>query len=90
MGQFDVHENKNPETNQIIPYLLDIQSDLLASLTTRVVIPLIHKAAMGKVIKHLNPQFDIGQTTVCMSTSELAGVPVKYLGKKVASLKRPT
>lgn len=87
MGQFDVHENKNPETNQIIPYLLDIQSDLLASLTTRVVIPLINIAAMGKVITHLNPEFDIGQSTVFMSTSELAGVPVKYLGKRVASLK---
>lgn len=87
MGQFDVHENKNPETNQIIPYLLDIQSDLLARLTTRVVIPLLHKAAMGKVIEHLNPQFNIGQATVCMSTSELAGVPVSFLGKKMASLK---
>ena len=32
MGQFDVYENPNVETNQAVPYLLDVQADLLASL----------------------------------------------------------
>ena len=87
MSQFDVYENPQAETHQVIPYLLDVQADLLDSLATRVVIPLLSVAATNKVIRHLNPQFLLGQATVCMSTAELAGVPVRLLGNKVASLK---
>ena len=87
MGQFDVYENPQTETHQAVPYLLDVQADLLANLATRVVVPLLSIAAPDKVIKHLNPQFLVGQTTVCMSTAELAGIPVSSLGRKVASLK---
>lgn len=87
MAQFDVYENTNPETKKIIPYLLDVQTDLLENLTTRVVVPLITSSAMGKAAKHLNPQFKIKRTAVIMSTAELAGVPVNILGDKICSLK---
>lgn len=87
MAQFDVYENTNPETKMIIPYLLDVQTDLLENLTTRVVVPLITSSAMGKAAKHLNPQFKIKRTAVIMSTAELAGVPVNILGDKICSLK---
>ncbi|MGH8711698.1 MAG: CcdB family protein, partial [Burkholderiales bacterium] len=40
MAQFDVYRNANPATRARIPYLLDVQSDLLEPLTTRVVVPL--------------------------------------------------
>jgi len=87
MAQFDVYGNKNPETKMTIPYLLDVQSDLLDDLTTRVVVPLITASAMGKAAKHLNPQFKIERTVVIMSTAELAGVPVHILGDKICTLK---
>jgi toxin CcdB len=87
MAQFDVFENPNPETNLAIPYLLDVQADLLDDLLTRVVVPLIAASAMGKAVKHLNPQFTIHNTTVFMSTAELAGIPIQALGKKAGSLK---
>ncbi len=87
MGQFDVYENPNVETNQVNPYLLDIQADLLSSLKTRVVVPLVNIESVGKTIKHLNPRFKVKQITVFMSTAELAGVPASFLGSKVASLK---
>jgi toxin CcdB len=87
MAQFDVYENTNPETKQTIPYLLDVQTELLDNLTTRVVVPLITASAMGKAAKHLNPQFKINKTAVVMSTAELAGVTVHILGEKVCSLK---
>ncbi|MFA7382808.1 MAG: CcdB family protein [Desulfurivibrionaceae bacterium] len=87
MAQFDVYTNANPETKQSIPYLLDVQTDLLNNLTTRVVVPLITVTATGKAAKHLNPQFEIQQTQVLMSTAELAGVNVHVLGEKVCSLK---
>ncbi len=87
MAQFDVYENTNPATKQTIPYLLDIQADLLDNLTTRVVVPLITASAMGKAAKHLNPQFKIKRTALVMSTAELAGVSVNILGEKVCSFK---
>jgi toxin CcdB len=87
MTQFDVHRNANPATNQTIPYLLDIQSDLLNALSTRVVVPLISASLMGKAITHLNPQFTISDIPVFMSTAELAGISSRSLGEKVCSLK---
>lgn len=87
MAQFDVYANTNPETNATIPFVLDVQAELLDDLTTRVVVPLITAPAMGKAAKHLNPQFKIKRTMVIMSTAELAGVPVNILGDKICSLK---
>lgn len=87
MAQFDVFENPNEKTNQAIPYLLDVQADLLDTLATRVVVPLVAASAMGKAIKHLTPEFTIRNATVFMSTAELAGVPIRSMGEKVSSLK---
>ena len=87
MAQFDVYANPNPATKRTIPFLLDIQTDLLNSLTTRVVIPLYSVSAMGKAAKHLNIQFPVKRITVIMSTAELAGVAANSLGDKVCSLK---
>lgn len=86
MAQFDVYENSNPDTKKNVPYLLDVQADLLAGLATHVVVPLVPVSVMGKAARHLNPVFDIKKTHVVMSTAELAGVPVKILGEKVTSL----
>ncbi len=87
MAQFDVYQNPNPKTNISIPYLLDVQADLLDNLKTRVVVPLITVSAMGKAANYLNPQFNINRTSLVMSTTELAGVNLLALGEKVCSLK---
>ena len=59
MAQFEVYENPNPQSRDDIPYLLDVQSDLLEPLATRVVVPLVLSSAAGKPAKHLNPEFEI-------------------------------
>ena len=41
MAQFDVYRNSSLDTRERIPYLLDIQHDLLSGLATRVVVPLV-------------------------------------------------
>lgn len=87
MTQFDVHINPNPATRKAIPYLLDVQADLLDTLATRVVVPLIKEEAMGLAARHFNPQFNVEGVSVIMSTAELAGVPSRLLGDKVVSLK---
>lgn len=87
MARFDVYENPNPATKAEVPYLLDVQADLLDNLATRVVVPLIKLSAMGKAAQHLNPQFTINTEKLVMSTAELAGIPVSYLGEKAGTLK---
>lgn len=86
MAQFDVFENLNAATAADIPYLLDIQNELLDALATRVVVPLVHLTAMPKPARHLNPVVTVAGEKYVMSTAELAGVPHSTLGPKVTSL----
>jgi len=83
MAQFDVYKNPNPKTNEDIPFLLDIQNNLLKDLQTRVVVPLILNMKPAKI---LNPQFKINDLTVTMSTAELAGISTNNLGSLVCSV----
>lgn len=84
MAQFDVYENLNEKSKQNIPYLLDIQNDILKNLSTRVVIPLV---ITNQSINFLNPKFTINQIDVILSTAELASIPMENLGNKICSLK---
>jgi len=86
MAQFDVYRNSNPASHEAIPYLLDVQSDMLESLSTRVVVPLVRASAMGKAAKYLNPLIAVEGVDLVMSTAELAGVPSCLLADKVLSL----
>jgi len=86
MAQFDVFRNVNPRTSTDMPFLFDVQSDLLDGLATRVVIPLISAERAGRTAEHLNPRFAIEGRSVIPSTAELAGIPSRTLGAKVGSL----
>ncbi len=87
MAQFDIYSNPNPRSRRTVPYLLDVQSDLLSGLSTRVVAPLVRASEIKKPATHLNPHFVVRDTKVVMSTAELAGVPSEALGEIVGSLK---
>ena len=60
MARFDVYRNSGPFASTT-PYLLDIQSQLLDGLDTRVVIPLrrLDKFPAVNLAKDLTPIFDI-------------------------------
>jgi toxin CcdB len=85
MAQFDVHRNANPVTARDIPYLLDIQNDLLWCLSTRVIAPL-ERAEIAQPIKRLNPVFMIDGQSVVMATGDLAALHRRDLGAPIASL----
>jgi toxin CcdB len=89
MPQFDVYRNLSPASRTRIPYLLDIQSDLLDPLSTRVVVPLCRPEVLkGKLAERLNPLFEIEGKRVAMLTQELAGVPARILGDPIENLAR--
>jgi toxin CcdB len=87
MAQFTVYKNKNPRTRAAIPFLLDIQNDLLNGLETRVVVPL-HPASVwrGKALKMLTPLLVIEGESFVMLTPQLAGIPKSELGAPVAQV----
>ncbi len=87
MAQFDVYRNPNPATRNRIPYLLDVQSDLLEPLATRVVAPLARPEVLpGKHAEGLTPAFEVEGRKVLMLTPELAGISRKALGERVTNL----
>jgi len=87
MPQFGIYRNANPATRTAYPFLLDVQSDLIADLGTRVVAPLSLASSMkGKVIRTLMPIFAIEGKQYAMLTPQLAGISVKQLGTKVTEL----
>lgn len=83
--QFDVCRNANAATAATFPLLLDVQSDLLDRLATRVVIPMMTVGAFGVPIDRLNPVFDINGDRYVAVTTELAGVRRDLLGERVAA-----
>lgn len=87
MAQFDVYRNPNAATRARVPYLLDVQSDLLDPLATRIVVPLCKPEVLsGKPAERLNPAFEVEGRKLLMLTPELAGVSRKALGERVANL----
>lgn len=86
MAQFDVFANPNSATAASIPYLLDVQNDLLEHLATRVVVPLYAESVLPQPIQHLNPVFQLDGEALVLVTQELAGIPATLLKTKVASL----
>ena len=87
MAQFDVYENSNPETALVFPYLVDVQADLLSSLPTRVVVPLVSVSVLKGAVPELNPQFEIEGVKLFLLTPQMSGVAIRVLGTKVCSLK---
>ncbi len=87
MPQFTVYENNNEQSRDSFPYLLNVQSEILEGLITRVVIPLCPSAALGKKsISNLSPQFEIQGINHTLLTSQLAGIAVSEIGSPVCDL----
>jgi len=89
MAQFTVCRNKNPQTSSTIPFLLDIQNDLLDDLETRVVVPLCPLSSIkGKPLRALTPVLDIEGERFVMLTPQLAGIPKSELGVPVTRVEQ--
>lgn len=87
MAQFTVYRNTSSANKDTVPYLLNVQSDLLDDLETRVVIPLYPASVLkGKSFRTLTPIFEIEGNEYIMLTPQLAGISKKLLGSIVVDL----
>jgi toxin CcdB len=86
MPRFAVHANPNEASHKRVPFLLDVQSDLIGEMGSRVVVPLIRPERAGQAIAGLMPRFDVLGETMVMDTAQLAAVPHRALGRQVGDL----
>ena len=80
MPRYDVYPN--PQGGG---FLLDVQSDLLEGLNTRVVVPLLPQSEQLKLPRRLNPSFVIDGTPHKMVTNLIAAIPLSDLGQPRAN-----
>lgn len=88
MPQFDVYRNPERASRDRVPFVVDLQSDLLADLPTRLVAPLYRLTGDGPPApRRLCPSFVVEAERVTMFPQEMAGIPAKALGRVVANLR---
>ena len=81
MARFEFFENAGGAG-----YLLDVQSDLLSGLNTRVVVPLLPKSSAPSPAQRLNPVFSVQGKALVMATQYMAAVSERELRSRVGSL----
>jgi toxin CcdB len=87
MAQFRIYANANELTKAEFPYLVDVQSDLLSELATRMVIPLVASSSPKyKVMTKLTPTMEITGRKYMAITPLMAGVPRSALGNEIADI----
>jgi toxin CcdB len=87
MPQFSVYKNKNPKSKSAYPYLVDVQSDLLADLQTRVVVPLTKLTAIRKKsIKNLTPVVNVEGVKHLLLIPQLAGISIVELSQPIGDI----
>lgn len=87
MARFEVFRNSGAHADDV-PYLLDVQSDLLHGLETRVVVPLRRRDRFlaNRIPQRLTPIFEIEGVDCLLETPKLAAVPLRLLKQSVQSL----
>jgi toxin CcdB len=84
MAQFDLY--KNPRGG-VHPLLLDVQSDVLAQLKSRIVVPLARRdRILGEAFVRANPVVDLEGVSYVLMFPLLASVPRSILAKPISSL----
>ncbi|TCK33569.1 toxin CcdB [Paraburkholderia sp. BL8N3] len=90
MARFDLYSNPSARSKANSPYLVDVQSDHLGDLVSRVVIPLTRVAGNytpSKVAQDLSPLFDIEDEQFVLETPLLGAIKTSDLGPAVGTLR---
>lgn len=87
MKQFDLYNNTDKDTNKAYPYFVDVQSNLIDELNSRVVIPLTFQRKSDKGFPDgLCPIIDIEGERVVLLTHQMTSVSTSLLKKRSGTL----
>lgn len=85
MAQFDVYANPVRDMEGGAPFVVDVQSEQLAGLPTRMIVPLAIMEDF-QPLRHLNPLVEIDDQRLALMTQFMAAVPRHILGQPVTNL----
>ncbi len=87
MARYDVYRNTGEHAG-VVPYLLDVQSEVLSGLDTRIVIPLRRRDSfpISRMLANLLPEVWVEELLCIVETPKLAAVPLRILKTPVTSL----
>lgn len=81
MARYDVH--RNPEG---AGYVVNCQSELFSEYKVRVVVPLLPPEIAPKIVRRLNPVFEIEGKPMVMMPHFIASLPTALLGPVIQNL----
>ena len=86
--QFDVFENPSPRMREVYPYVVDVQSDLLSALATRMVVPLAVTAlASQNLPRQLCPLISVNDKPLMLVPFEAAPLDKRLLKAEITSIR---
>lgn len=86
--QYDVYPNPSPRMRDVYPYVLDVQSDLLKALATRMVVPLAMTSLPASSLpRRLCPLLRVKGQSLMLVPFEAAPLDKRNLKSKVATLR---
>ena len=87
MAQFSLYKNLDKSSSKAYPYLVDVQTDLLSGLDSRMVIPLTPVSMLDrKAPTHLCPVIHLEVGDLVILTQQMTSVPAKILKEEVNDL----
>lgn len=88
MPQWDVYANPVERSRARLPYLVVVQSDLLAQLPTRLVVPLSRSGVAAEHLpQRLVPKFELAGETLVLKPHEVGVIESRALRQPVTSLR---
>lgn len=86
--QFDVYENPSSRMRDQYPFVVDIQSDLLRSLATCMVVPLaLTSLHADELPRRLCPVFVVRKKNLMLVPFEAAPLDKRLLKKEIVSMR---
>ena len=86
--QFDVFENPSPRMRDAYPYVVDVQSDLLSSLATRMVVPLAFTTlAATELPRRLCPLITVNDKAFMLVPFQAAPLDKRLLKTEITSVR---
>ena len=83
MARFDVYRFDSSAA----PLVVDVQSDLLEDLASRVVVPLVPvRKATKEVLPRLKPKIVVDGKDYILMTTDLAALPRARLGSRIGNI----
>ena len=88
MAQFDIFVNPHLASRPFVPYFVDVQSDLIEQLSTRLFMPLSRAGVMqSRLPSNLCPVVEVDDERLSLLAYLAAPVFARLLKKPIASLR---